>query len=126
MLQVATLCTKIIRIQVSRVDPIYCNMFGPAERVRYMTCRLIGDISKKGGQHYFLLKTKILAPLFLVQLVSPYNEVLHQFADIYSRGSIKPILKNCCQFRLESKFAESQVLCSFIWPEQTTLSLTWQ
>ena len=34
--QVATPCTKIIRIQVSRVDPIYCDMFGPAERVRYM------------------------------------------------------------------------------------------
>ena len=32
-MQVATLCTKMIRIQVSQLDPIYCDIFGPPERV---------------------------------------------------------------------------------------------
>ena len=54
-LQAATLCTKIIRIQVSRVDPIYYDIFRPAERVRYMTPRWIGKISTKGGQHLRLV-----------------------------------------------------------------------
>ena len=50
-LQSAIQCAEIIRIQVSQVDPIYCDIFEPAERVRYMTSRLIGDISTKGVQH---------------------------------------------------------------------------
>ena len=39
--------TKIIKIWVFRVDPIYCRYIDPAERVRYMTCRLTSDISTK-------------------------------------------------------------------------------
>ena len=54
VLQVATRCTKIIWISVSRMDPIFCDIFGPAERVQYMASRLIGDISTKGGQLMFL------------------------------------------------------------------------
>ena len=50
-LQVATLCTKIIGIQVSQVDSVNCDIFEKAERVRYMTSQLIGNISTKGGQH---------------------------------------------------------------------------
>ena len=50
-LQWSVMCCKFQQIQVSRVDPIYCDILGPAERVRYMTSRLIGDISKKGVQH---------------------------------------------------------------------------
>ena len=51
-LQAAAQSTKIIRIRVSQVDPIYCDIFKAAERGQYMTSRLIGDISKKGVQHY--------------------------------------------------------------------------
>ena len=36
----------------SRVHPIYCDIFCPAERVRYMICRLTSDISKKDVHHY--------------------------------------------------------------------------
>ena len=38
--------TKVIKSKVFRVDPIFCDIFGPAERVRcrYMTGRLIFDI----------------------------------------------------------------------------------
>ena len=40
--------TKIIQIfKVCRVDPIYPDIFGPAERLRYMACRLTSDISTK-------------------------------------------------------------------------------
>ena len=63
VLQVATQSTKIIRIQVSRVDPIYCDIFGPAERVRYMTSRLIGDISTQGVQHQ-LVVIMLFLPFF--------------------------------------------------------------
>ena len=38
-------------LQVCRVDPIYCDIFGPAERVRYMACRLTSDIFTKGVEH---------------------------------------------------------------------------
>ena len=68
-MQVATLCTKIIRIQVSRVDPIYCDIFGPAERVRYMTSRLIGDISNKGVQHYRVV-TYLCGPPTMTEAVA--------------------------------------------------------
>ena len=45
--------TKIIKIWVFWVDPIYCRSIDPAERVRYMTCRLTSDISTKEFQHYY-------------------------------------------------------------------------
>ena len=48
-LQVANLCIKQIRIQVSRVVLLYCDIFGPAELVWYVTSWLIADISAKGG-----------------------------------------------------------------------------
>ena len=43
--------TKIIKIWVFRVDPIYCRYIDPAERVWYMTCQLTSDISTKEFHH---------------------------------------------------------------------------
>ena len=42
-------CIRYIAIYVlsCRVHPIYCDVFCPAERLRYMTCRLTSDISTK-------------------------------------------------------------------------------
>ena len=37
----------------SRVHPIYCDIFCPAERVRYMACRLTSDISTKMFHHLY-------------------------------------------------------------------------
>ena len=39
-------------LQVYRMDLIYRDIFGPAERVEYMACRLTSDIFTKGCQHY--------------------------------------------------------------------------
>ena len=56
--------TKIIQIfKVCRVDPIYPDIFGPAERLRYMACRLTSDISTKD---------------FHLQLPPPSHLPLHQ------------------------------------------------
>ena len=41
-----------IYILSCRVHSIYCDIFCPAERVRYMACRLTSDISKKDVHHY--------------------------------------------------------------------------
>ena len=38
-------------LQVCRVDPIDCDIFWPAERVRYIACRLTSDIFTKGVKH---------------------------------------------------------------------------
>ena len=46
-------CIQYIAIHVlsCRVHPIYCDIFCPAERLRYMTCRLTSDISTKEFHH---------------------------------------------------------------------------
>ena len=42
-------CIRYIAIYVlsCRVHSIYCDIFCPAERLRYMTCRLTSDMSTK-------------------------------------------------------------------------------
>ena len=40
------------RTGLCRVDPIYCDIFGPASECRYMACRLTTDIFTKECQHY--------------------------------------------------------------------------
>ena len=46
-------CIRYIAIYIlsCRVHSIYCDIFYPAERLRYMTCRLTSDMSTKEFHH---------------------------------------------------------------------------
>ena len=47
-------CIRYIAIYILScgVQSIYCDVFCPAEQLRYMTCRLTSDISSKEFHHY--------------------------------------------------------------------------
>ena len=69
--------TKIIKIWVFRVDPIYCQYIDPAERVWYMTCRYI---HKRVAALVWILLLK------LVLLGDQYEVLKSPSILIYSRA----------------------------------------
>ena len=49
----------LTRKYVCQLVPINCDFSGPAERVRLMTCRLIGNYPDREFNHYYSPRTRI-------------------------------------------------------------------
>ena len=86
---------RYIYILSCRMHSIYCDIFCPVERLRYMTCRLTSDTSIKEFHHYFVHTREIQV------------SVSEEFLDFCNEGAVSIevlilavlwCLQFCCPF----------------------------
>ena len=112
------------------MHPIYCDISCPAERVRYMACRLTSDISKKDVHHYWTgsppdLKSQTGLISFCSSCSTFSKPIIHYYLQV---SVINWLVQKCnwhathvgaFKFSLDFSFYISkqnyQILCIFVY-----------